>query len=465
MLNSALDWKCRAHGYAECRATIALNTASGCRVSLHNERGRVGGVLAVPGDDVALDTFYRRPLLIDGIRNGPGGEHVDRFAEALAEDGYRRRHGYGLLEAARHLAQWAHREGKPLAELTAEDLAQFSVHAARCTCLDGPPGRKPANAKKRARVFLRYVQRGRLGDRRFSIPPPPPRLVQEFLRWMGQNRGVKQSTLDGYQHLLGKMIAGLGDDPKKYTAATVRRFVVEYGTAHSPVATKAIVNVLRAFIRFLTVEGLCSDSLGAAVPHFRCPPAEPLPAVLSAEEIRKVLDATKPTGLVGIRNRAVLLLLLRLGLRVGDVSTLRFSDVLWERGLLRLSGKGRRESCIPLPQEVGDALLAYLEVRPKVATDVIFLRVLAPARPFATAHAVTSIARHALRRAGIQNPAPHRQLFRHTAATHLARARLRPESIATILRHRSLSMTAHYTHANPRALKGVIQRWPLTLPR
>lgn len=411
-----------------------------------------------------LDAFYRRPLLIDGIRNGPGGEHLDRFADALVEDGYPRYHGYGLLEAARHLAQWAQREGKPLTDLTAEDLAKFSVHATRCRCLDGPPGRRAANAKKRARVFLRYVQRGRLGDRRFSIPPPPHQLAQEFRRWMGQNRGIRESSLDLYQRILGKILAGLGDDPKTYTPTAVRRFVVEYGTAHSPIATKAIVNVLRAFIRFLTAEGMCSDALGAAIPHFRCPPTEPLRAVLSAEEIRKVLDATKPTGLIGIRNRAVLLLLLRLGLRVGDIATLRFSDVLWERGLLRLSGKGRRESCIPLPQVVGDALLAYLEVRPEVVTDVIFLRVRVPARPL-TAHAVTGIGRRALRRAGVQNPAPHRQLFRHTAATHLARARLRPESIATILRHKSLSMTAHYTHANPRTLKGVIQPWPLTLPR
>jgi site-specific recombinase XerD len=276
---------------------------------------------------------------------------------------------------------------------------------------------------------------------------------------------VRQSTLGAYERLLDKIIAGLGADPKKYTAADARRFVVEYGTTHSPTATKAVVNVLRAFIRFLTAEGMCSDTLGTAIPHFRCPPTEPLPAVLSAEEVQKVLDATNPDGLVGVRDRAILLLLLRLGLRASDVAALRFSDVLWERGLLRLSGKGRRESCIPLPQEVGDALLAYVELRPKVVTEVIFLRVPAPARPFDTAHAVTAIARRALRRAGVQNPAPRRQIFRHSAATHLARARLRPESIATILRHRSLSMTAHYTHANPRTVKGVIQPWPVALPR
>jgi len=412
---------------------------------------------------VALDAFYRRPLLIAGIRSGPGGEEIEHFAAALAGDGYRRCYAYILLEGARHLAQWAHREGRPLADLTADDLARFSAHAAHCRCLGGPPGRRAASAKKRARVFLRYVQRGRLGDRRISIPPPHPRLVQEFLRWMGQNRGVKQATLDDYEHILSKIIAGLGDDPKKYTAANVRHFVVEYGTTHSSVATKVIVKVLRALIRFLTAEGLCSDTLGAAIPHFRCPCTEPLPAVLSAEEIRKILDVTKPIGLVGTRDRAILLLLLRLGLRVSDVAKLRFSDVLWERGLLRLSGKGRRESCIPLPQEVGDALLAYVEVRPKVPNDAIFLRVRAPARPFDSGQAVTAIARRALRRAGVQNPAPRRQLFRHTAATHLARAHLRPESIATILRHRSLSMTAHYTHANPRTVKGVIQPWPLAL--
>lgn len=412
-----------------------------------------------------LAKFYRQPMLIDRIRSGPGGDDVERFAGALVEDDYRRRHAYGLLEAAWHLAQWAHREGKPLGSLTAEDLDDFAVHAVHCNCLDGPPGRKAANAKKRARIFLGYLQRGRLGDRRARVPEPLHPLVQRFLQWMGQNRGLRESSLGQYERLLGKVMAGLGDDPKQYTPAMVRRFVMEWGERSAPVSTKAIVNVLRAFVRFLIAEGLCSDSLDTAIPRFRCPPAEPLPAVLSEEEVRRVIAATKPVDLVGIRDRAILLLLLRLGLRVGDVLTLRLTDVLWDRGLLRLSGKGRREACIPLPQEAGDALLAYLEVRPKTKTDVVFLRAPVPVRPFVRANSVTRIWERALARAGVRNPAPRKQVLRHTVATHLARAGVRSESIATILRHRSISMTAHYTHADTRALKGVVQPWPLKLAR
>jgi site-specific recombinase XerD len=125
-----------------------------------------------------------------------------------------------------------------------------------------------------------------------------------------------------------------------------------------------------------------------------------------------------------------------------------------------VAGKSRRATCIPLPQEVGDALLAYINARPKVVTEAIFLRVMAPVRPIASC-AVTEVWRRALRRADVRNPAPRKQLLRHTTATHLARSGLRPESVATILRHRSISMTAHYTHASPLSLKGVVQPWPL----
>jgi integrase len=106
-----------------------------------------------------------------------------------------------------------------------------------------------------------------------------------------------------------------------------------------------------------------------------------------------------------VRDQAVLLLLVRLGLRAGDVVALRINDIDWRAGTLRVTGKGRRETRLPMPQDVGDALLDYLKnARVPVAVDRVFLRVPAPFRPFKTSACVSNIVCHALRRARIENP-------------------------------------------------------------
>ncbi len=410
-----------------------------------------------------IGAFYRRALIADRVRNSPHGELIERFAAALTQDGYERRHGGMLLSAAWHVSTWAFERGLPLADLSAGDLTRFARHAAHCSCssLPAPPARGMRNPRKHARVFVGFIKNGRIGDRR-AAPRPVPLLVARFIDWLKRNRGVREATMRKYERILCIATAQIGDEPSQYNAARLRALVMTKGAQAPAKAVEDLLVALRGFLRFLIAEGLCDKALEDALPRFRCPPADPLPAILTSVEVERILATIKPTSTVGLRDRAILLLLVRLGLRAGDVATMRISDVLWDQGLLRVRGKSRRENCIPLPQDAGDALLAYLSKgRPRAATDVVFVRVPRPVRPFASSGAVTNIWVRALRLAGVRNPAPRRQILRHTAATNLARAGLRPASIATVLRHRSISMTAHYTHTDARALKGVVQPWPL----
>jgi integrase len=162
-----------------------------------------------------------------------------------------------------------------------------------------------------------------------------------------------------------------------------------------------------------------------------------------------------------LRDRAIVLLLVRLGLRAGDVAQLRLKDIDWNRGTLQVIGKGRFQVRLPLPQDVGDAILRYLERRPKISgTDYVFIRSIAPYRPFTSGDGVSSVVKHALQRARIEVPDKGAHLLRHTAATEMLRNGVPLEQAGLVLRHRSIDMTAYYAKADVALLKQIAQPWP-----
>jgi integrase len=117
--------------------------------------------------------------------------------------------------------------------------------------------------------------------------------------------------------------------------------------------------------------------------------------------------------------------------------------------------------CLPLPQDVGDALLRYLERRPaSIDTEHVFIRSIAPYRPFASGDGVSSVVEHALRRANIDSPAKGAHLLRHTAATEMLRNGVPLDQAGLVLRHRSIDVTAYYAKADVALLKQIAQPWP-----
>jgi site-specific recombinase XerD len=169
---------------------------------------------------------------------------------------------------------------------------------------------------------------------------------------------------------------------------------------------------------------------------------------------------------LGLRDRAVLLLLWRLGLRAGEVAALGFDDFDWTGGTVRvgLSGKGRRETRLPLPQDVGDAVLAYLQRgRPAQADPHVFLNALRPWGPISR-QSVASVVCRALHRVGLRMPSEGAHLLRHSLATHLLRQGQSLQAIAEILRHRSIETTAHYAKVDVTQLALIAQPWPEVTP-
>jgi len=384
---------------------------------------------------------------------------VDEHEARLLETGYKENVVRFHLHAVVHFSVWVGLEDRDLKTTDEETLCSFERHRATCSC----PGTSRSSARQVLSCVRRFLKHLRQCGvvRGLEARPQPVRLVEEFLQWMRVHRGVVETTLTSYGRYVGDLVCVLGDDPQTYTARGLRDFVQTRCRHYRASSSRMVLAAVRMFLRHLAVEGKCRPGLEHALTPLANWSQQSLPRGLTAEEVERVLAAC-PTTPRGLRDRAALLLLIRLGLRAGDVSKLRFSDLCFETATIRVSGKGRREVRLPLPQDVGDALLEYLKTgRPKVQGESVFLRSLAPLQAFSMpTAAVTHIARAALRRAGVRPPRRGAHVFRHTAACQMLRQGVGLEGIADVLRHRSVGTTGIYAKVDLELLGQVAQPWP-----
>jgi site-specific recombinase XerD len=218
-----------------------------------------------------------------------------------------------------------------------------------------------------------------------------------------------------------------------------------------------MVTQLRSLLRFLHVRGAIDRDLSACAPAVAGWRLAGLPKGLEVSQINPLLSSFDGSP-VGLRDSAIVRLLLRLGLRAGEVAALTLDDVDWRSGEISVQGKGRHQSRLPLPADVGRVLAAYVRHgRPRAATRSLFLRSRAPyagMRP----SAIVAVARRALRRAGVLAGSAH--LLRHTAATQLLRHGASLPEIAHVLRHRRIDTTAIYAKVDLASLGALAQPWP-----
>src|SRR5262249_9954230 len=197
-----------------------------------------------------------------------------------------------------------------------------------------------------------------------------------------QHRGISERTIDRYGRMVMRLLPALGNRPRGWDAHLVREVIMAEAKRASRAYLESMAMALRGYLRFLSAHGLCRAGLEHAVPTIPEWRLSTLPRYIDAAQVELLIatcDLTTPTGL---RDRAILLLLARLGLRAGDIVSLRLDDLDWQQATLSVRGKGRRETRLPLPQDAGDAVLAYLErAKPRVADDRAFFALNAPIRP------------------------------------------------------------------------------------
>ena len=382
-------------------------------------------------------------------------QHIDGFKTWLRNQGYR---DATITEVIRLLACWA--EWIRAAGFDLGVIGQ-GFDASAAVFKGSKTARAPRGA---ATLFIRYL-------RECHVLPSPPRapsptdiwpILLAFRSWMHDQRGIADSTLSTYQSTLVELLAALGDNPSLYTARAMRAFVLDRAKPHGRGRAQGIAVATRAFLRFLIATGQCPVGLDHAVPGFANWQLASTPRYLDAAGIDRVFAAC--AGADRLRDRAVILLLARLGMRASEVANLALAQIDWMNGHITVIGKSRREERLPLTQEVGDAIIAYIEhARPRVPTPRLFITDIAPFAPLSRV-AVKCIVRRALNRAGSDSVHRGAHVLRHSAATAMLRHGVSLAGVGAILRHRSPMVTAHYAKVDISLLSEIAQPWGGRLP-
>lgn len=411
-----------------------------------------------------LSEFFASCTRIKKLRDGPAGSLLESFARSLSEAGYATSTARAHLRAAEHFLDWIHKYGISLSESNEQTLTRFDNHLGHCRC---PQYGRADQAPVTHGVCLFISHLRDVGIVAATAPKHREHsdLLLEFTQWMRQQRGTGAATLSHYSFHLRDLLKRFGKEPIQFNASMLRGFILEKSRSCGWAAAKASTTALRMFLRFLVANGKCAVGLEAAIPtvaHWRL---ATLPRYLQPEEVERLIASYDRSSAVGRRNRAILLLLARLGLRAGDITHLRLGDIDWKNASIKVCGKGRRQTQLPLTQEIGQAIVDYLQNgRPRCNADTVFVSCDAPFRSIGSA-AVSMIVVRAMRRANVVPPsrgAAH--LLRHSFATSMLRQGATLEDIASILRHSSIETTQIYAKVDIAALQQIAQPWPEVEP-
>ena len=363
-----------------------------------------------------------------------------------------------LLRNLSHLGVWLAARGLPGSEI-AEGSVRELLAARR------EQGRRAVPGERGISGLLAFLhERGLLAEVRQDTSPRE-RLVAEFRDWMVGERGLAAATVLRYENTARRFLSeqALREgvlDVTALTGADVNAFLLRECARVSAGSAKGRVAELRALLAFLYVHELIPLRLGAAVPPVGGWRLATIPRVVSSVDVQRVIDSCDTSALEGARNRAIMLLVARLGLRSIEVARLELDDVDWRSGELTVRGKGRREDLLPLPNDVGEALSGYLARRGRQdGSRRIFLTCRAPRGPIRP-DLVNDVVERGCTRSGIARFGPHR--MRHALAGELLRHGVGLVAISQVLRHQDLATTAVYAKVDLAALHQVARPWPVT---
>lgn len=389
---------------------------------------------------------------------GPLAPYVIEFADGLLEQGYTQFSAAQHVGFIAHLDRWLQAEGLVIGDLDEAMIARYLQ-------------------QRRAAGYVEYRTRRALAPLLSFLaakavlpaaPPAPPDPVQELLDryrdYLLSERGLSVGTVAGYAHrarrFLASRPAGTEVDLAGLGGAEVLEYVRTSCPGRAKGSAKMIVTVLRSLLNWLHLTGMIPVPLAPVVPSVAGWQLAGVPQPLTPQQLQALLTSCDRRRPAGRRDYAILVVLSRLGLRAGEVANLGLDDIDWRAGQLRVRGKGNRREVLPLPADVGAAIVSYLRHgRPVSAQErSVFVRVRAPHRTL-TAGGVGNVVTAAGVRAGLGHVHAHQ--LRHTVATTMLRAGSSLTEVGQVLRHRSPLTTAIYAKVDQDALTVLARPWPI----
>jgi site-specific recombinase XerD len=409
---------------------------------------------------MSTELFFPDPTSQERLRVGPLTCDIDGFATQLAVEGYAYSPAKDKLRLIRDLSRWLEHEGLGVEGLDKQRIEAFLV--AR-----GPrrTAQREATTLRQLLSYLRENERIPAAPSGRSSDCPMARIERAYERFLVHERGLTAATVKNYLPTVHAFLTErFGTETvqlERRVAQDANPFILRHAQRLSRSRAKLLVTALRSFLRFLYQRGDIPIDLARAllpVMHWRL---SGLPKSLAPDQVQSLLESCERSTVIGRRDYAILLLLARLGLRAGEVVALTLDDLDWDQGVVTVPGKGQRREPLPLPHEVGEALVEYLQNgRPPCKTRCVFVRLFAPHRGFSGAAAICDVVRRALARAGIDPPFKGSHLLRHSLATEMLRRGASLEDIGQILRHRHPETTQIYAKVDLGALRPLAQPWP-----
>lgn len=392
---------------------------------------------------------------------GPLGPYAKGFAEHLDRLGFREVPAGGQGRLFGELSEWLGARELGPGELTDERMEEFLAARRRL-------GVRQHFTSRAVGPMVGYL-RG-LGvvpaPKRAAPMDPASALVEHYRGYLADQRGLVEKVVASYVGEAARFVAltapGGAADVAALTTAAVSTFMAGASARRSRGSVANLVPALRSFLRFVHIEGITTVDLAVAVPSLAGRSERTVPKVLSPPEVARLIASCDLRRGIGRRDRAILVALVRLGLRAGEVAGLGLDDIDWRAGEVVVHGKGPRDEVLPLPTDVGEAIAGYLtRGRPHNETRAVFVRAVAPRVALSPA-GVSWVVYAACDRAGLARVSAH--CLRHSAASHMLAAGSSLAEVAQVLRHRRVATTAIYAKVDQATLAGLARTWPGATP-
>jgi site-specific recombinase XerD len=383
------------------------------------------------------------------------------FAAYLADRGYARSSTKHHLYLMADLSAWLAGQGLAAADLTGpvagrfwEDLRARGSYLVKGTSL-GP-----------LLDYLRSI--GVLPQQRAGAPASAAGvLLQEYGRYLRVERRASEVTVTQYLRYAHEFLTVAGESPDwpetgarlaALNGAQVLDVVSRQVARHRLASIGAVLTGDRAFLRFLERTGRTAHPLAAAVPRAARQPSR-LPEQVDPATAAAILASCDRATEGGCRDRAVLLLLHRYGLRPVEVTRLELPDLRWRASEFVVHGKAGRVDVLPLLRDAGEAIVEYLQIRRPAPPGVaaVFLAARAPVQPMHKS-SVGALVGRACARAGVPRIGP--RAFRHAVGHDLLKGGASLVEIRDVLRHRDIETTSAYTRVDVSALRSLARPWP-----
>ena len=410
-----------------------------------------------------LEHYIRDPKKLAAMKRNYLASYLEKIAEHHHAGGYHFAAARAVLCGAFQFVEWLGRTSVPPDQITVKHMDKFLRWYA-----PGPPEKSPGRrkiARWAARVVLRQI---------FAEYPPvvtdarsPSQMEADcYADHLRRNRGLAEHTVTCHRNYLEQFLVFCfrrrSVELSVITARRIHAYVNSLPHGRANGKRLSTCAALRGYFRFLQMRGIRIGNLLLAVPSVHRPRAALKERWLTAADAEQLLRSIDRSKAKGKRNYAVILCMIHLGLRVGDVARLSLDDIDWREGTVRVANhKPDRPYPMPLPRRLGQALVDYL-VKGRLPTRQreIFLRHDPPHGVPVTVPVLRGMMRAVWRRAGFSGKFSGTHILRHSVATRMKQKGASLKSIADVLGHQSIQTTTRYAQVDLPALRAVAQPWP-----